>query len=371
MSERRKEIYFTFSLRRKTLSGWQLLAAAGTMSVFRSSECVFCLFSKALRPASVARRPFHSSPIHQKRKPRFPSVKTDNNSNNIDLAQAAKDFPSAKNGPIPQNYSPEQRAAIEAAHNLIDGEQLDKQTGTRIDPWTMQYFDDLTKINPVVDKPVRAPWTNTDDNARLKTEDELEDDLVKFMQEIPAPQKHDNDFDPSLWDKFDKNLRLTVGTEVAERSPRTALAPDLPRLSQAPPTKKSMKGDDVVEEEPPSAALVRLMQATGYNRRQISQLRVKTIFTKQVANQTRLGKIRKTYILSVAGNQNGLIGIGEGKAAQIGDARLQSQYRAIRNMTPILRYEDRTIFGDVDGKVSATELELYARPPGKLSCPFV
>jgi small subunit ribosomal protein S5 len=33
-------------------------------------------------------------------------------------------------------------------------------------------------------------------------------------------------------------------------------------------------------------------------------------------------------------------------------------------MQPILRYEKRTIFGEVNGKVSATELELYARPPG-------
>jgi ribosomal protein S5 len=33
-------------------------------------------------------------------------------------------------------------------------------------------------------------------------------------------------------------------------------------------------------------------------------------------------------------------------------------------MRPIKRYEQRTIFGTVSGKVGATELELYARPPG-------
>lgn len=33
-------------------------------------------------------------------------------------------------------------------------------------------------------------------------------------------------------------------------------------------------------------------------------------------------------------------------------------------MQPILRYEDRTIFGDVEGKVGAVELKLMTRPPG-------
>ena len=36
-------------------------------------------------------------------------------------------------------------------------------------------------------------------------------------------------------------------------------------------------------------------------------------------------------------------------------------------MQPIPRYEERTIFGEVDGKVSAVEVKLMARPPGKCS----
>ncbi|EHY59252.1 28S ribosomal protein S5, mitochondrial [Exophiala dermatitidis] len=331
------------------------------MSIFRPSECVFCLFSRSSRPAAVVRRQFHSSPVHQKRKPRYPSVKSSNNQ--INLAQAAKQFSASQDGAIPQHYSAEQRAAIEAAQKLIDTEKLEKQTGMRKDPWKMKYFDDLTKIDPVVDKPVRAPWTNIDDQSRLKTEEELEDDLIKFMKKIPEP-KHENDYDPELWDKFDRDLRLTVGREEAERNPRTAMAPDLPNISNNPRPKKQTRGDEVVEIEPPSPALVRLMQMTGYSREQIARLRVKRVISHSVTNQTRLGKIRKQYVLYVAGNQNGLIGIGEGKAVDPEDASLQAQYRAIRNMTPILRYENRTIFGDVNGKVSATELELYSRPPG-------
>ena len=231
----------------------------------------------------------------------------------------------------------------------------------------MKYYDELTKIDPVVDKPVRAPMTNIDDNARLKTDAELEADFVKFMHEIPDP-KHENDYDDELWEKFDKNLRLTVGREEAERNPPTAMAPDLPKYADPKPQRPKPRdgGDDSArpDRQIVSPALLQLMQMTGYDQRELSRLRVKTVIQHRVVNQTRLGKIQKMYCLSVAGNGQGLIGVGEGKSAEGSQAVIQSQYRAIRNMIPILRYEDRTIYGDLSAKVSATELELYARPPG-------
>ena len=103
------------------------------------------------------------------------------------------------------------------------------------------------------------------------------------------------------------------------------------------------------------------MQMTGFSQEEIRGLRVKTVLMRIVTNQTRLGKIRSMYYLTIAGNRNGLLGIGEGKASEAPEARLQSHHRAIRSMKPILRYENRTIFGDVKGKVGATELELYAK----------
>ncbi|KAL8742979.1 MAG: hypothetical protein Q9184_008169 [Pyrenodesmia sp. 2 TL-2023] len=70
------------------------------------------------------------------------------------------------------------------------------------------------------------------------------------------------------------------------------------------------------------------------------------------------------YFLAVAGNGRGLVGIGEGKSAEPEEARTQAKNAAIRNMQPIPRYEGRTIYGDVKGKVAATEVELMTRPPG-------
>jgi ribosomal protein S5 len=50
--------------------------------------------------------------------------------------------------------------------------------------------------------------------------------------------------------------------------------------------------------------------------------------------------------------------VNTGGAAHLVDEVLDTEYRAIRNMQPIPRYENRTIYGDVKGKVGATELQL-------------
>jgi small subunit ribosomal protein S5 len=254
-------------------------------------------------------------------------------------------------------YSPEQMAAIEAGEKAISGVQL-SETSERVDPWSPNYFDDLSKVDPFLDKPVRAPWSTADETPRMKTEDELDEELAQLTRDMPAEENSED----QVWENYLQNMRVTVGG-ASEGFGRSAAAPEAPnRIKQKNPKQKEVQGEA-------SPALVRLMQMTGYSLREISALRVKSIISHAVVNQTRLGKIRKTYYLSVAGNGQGRIGIGEGKSEEGSEAMLQSQYRAIRNMQPILRYEKRTIFGEVHGKVSATELELYARPPGMSTLP--
>jgi small subunit ribosomal protein S5 len=274
---------------------------------------------------------------------------------------------------LDEKYTPAQRAAIDAGELAITNKHLASQASARQAHWSLRYFDDLAKIDPVVDHPIRAPYSNIDPNLRLKTGDELDADLATFIHNLPEDENSAEAVE--AWTKFDKNLRLTVGREEAERSPRSAEAPDLFRPGERNLDGKILKPTSVVKEWSPNSkaesdqeadpGMLRLMQMTGFSRREIASLRVKSIISHRVVNQTRLGKIGKQYFLSVAGNGNGLIGIGEGKSEEPTEARVQSQYRAIRNMQPILRYEGRTTFGDVKGKVSATELELYTRPPGK------
>ncbi len=259
---------------------------------------------------------------------------------------------------LAKKYSPAQLAAIEAGEAAVDPEDLATQATIREDPFALQYIDDLSTIVPVIDKPVRAPESNYDPNLRFKDDDEVAEDLAHWVQNLP------DDPDRVEWMKFLDETRLTVGKEEAELNPRSSLAPDIPKLTD-PSLRYKTAGEDGEGENDPH--LQRLMKQSGFTDKQIRRFRVKNLVSHRVVNQTRMGKISSQYFLTVAGNGNGLLGVGEGKASEPEDGRRQAHMAAIRNMQPISRYENRTIYGEVEGKVGAVELKLSARPPGKLS----
>lgn len=256
---------------------------------------------------------------------------------------------------LSSRYTPSQLAAIQAGESSISPSDLATQATIRQDPMSLPYLDDFATIRPVIDHPARAPESNYDANLRFKTEDELASDLATWVEDLP------DDADPVEWMRFADTLRLTVGKEEAERHPRSALAPPIPRLAD-PSIRYESEDADGDDAEP---AIKRLMKQTGYQRDQIRRFRTKVLVQKRVVNVTRLGKIGSLYFLAVAGNGRGLLGIGEGKSDEAEGGKHQAIGKAIRNMVPIPRYEDRTIFGDVKGKVGAVELELMSRPPGR------
>ncbi|KAK6356587.1 28S ribosomal protein S5, mitochondrial [Orbilia javanica] len=107
-----------------------------------------------------------------------------------------------------------------------------------------------------------------------------------------------------------------------------------------------------------------LSRLTGHPASYLNTLRVRELVSHRVTNQTRLGKIAKQYVLTIAGDGRGMIGIGEASST-IGElASRLSQYQAIKNLRPIVRYEDRTIYGNVKVKMGAVEVLLMSRPPG-------
>lgn len=108
----------------------------------------------------------------------------------------------------------------------------------------------------------------------------------------------------------------------------------------------------------------RLSQQTGMPSEELERLRTTILSTHRVVSQTRMGKIQSLYYLAVAGNEAGLIGLGEASSENSESGRRIAFCNAIRAMQPILRYERRTIFGEVRGKCSAAEVTLSARPPG-------
>ena len=254
-----------------------------------------------------------------------------------------------------QQYTPEQVAAIEAGEEAVDLADMEEQGIIRQDPLSPNYLDDFSQHHPVVDKPIRPPESNHDPNLRLKTQDEFVQEIADYIKSLPE----DAEPDTVDWMRFMDNQRLTVGKEEAENHTPSSLAPTLPKIDSLQPT---------INREDTDIALQRLMRQTGYEQKQIERFRIKILVQHRVVNQTRMGKQQKEYYLTIAGNERGMLGIGEGKSAEPEDAQRQARFNAIRNMKPVPRYEDRTIFGDVKGKVAGTVVELFTRPPGECFC---
>lgn len=321
----------------------------------------------------MPRRQFHSFPALANRKPKYPNIKASDMKTLQEITRNLKPedfkpYTEEEKARLAEEYSPAQVAAIEAGEAAIDPKDMAEQFAIRRDPMKFHYLDDFSTIEPVVDKHIRAPESNSDYNARLKEEDDFVEDFARFFAQMP------DNATAADWVRFADSLRLTIGKEENELNPSSALVPPLfqrgESLSKDPkPLEEQKKEEQEKKEkgkdsEEMTDALKRLLQATGYTLDDIRSLRLKTLVSHAVVNQTRLGKVRRQYCLSIAGNGNGLLGIGEAKSEEAGDAATQSKYRAIRNMQPILRYENRTIFGDVEGKVGAVELKLMTRPPG-------
>ena len=111
-------------------------------------------------------------------------------------------------------------------------------------------------------------------------------------------------------------------------------------------------------------SMTQLKATTGIMTVEMNKLIVKQLVHRLVSNQTRLGKIPSFSIITIVGNGNGRLGMGMAKSAEMETAVAQSREIALRNMRPIRRYENRTIYGNVEAKVAGTVVKLYARPPG-------
>ncbi|KAK3678141.1 28S ribosomal protein S5, mitochondrial [Recurvomyces mirabilis] len=274
-------------------------------------QCLSCRITDTLRQTvqSAPRRQFHAStPRPARRRPAYPSVSQkkleEQKARNADIdARAAQLLPytDREKELLAKRYTPEQMAAIEAGEAAINPRDMAEQGRLRGDAFRPTYIDDFATIRPTVDKPIRIA---IDDAAAQQDQDRSR---RAKKQKIPGTSYASEEADPHM---------------------------------------------------------LRLRQQTGLDAQQISRIRVKNLVSHRVVNQTRMGKIQSLYYLTIAGNQDGMLGIGEGKAAEDEDGRRQAMMNAIRNMRPIARYEERTIFGDVEAKVGAAVVQLMARPPG-------
>lgn len=108
-----------------------------------------------------------------------------------------------------------------------------------------------------------------------------------------------------------------------------------------------------------------LHKLTGMEMWYMKKLYVRPIVMKRVSCQTSKGKIPNFYALTVVGDKNGMIGLGEGKSRDgMRTALSKAHWNAIKNLQPIPRYENRTIIGDIDYKFHAVKLFIKSAPSG-------
>ncbi|EDN02986.1 37S ribosomal protein S5 [Histoplasma capsulatum] len=347
------------------------------MSLARPARCLFCSLSRAPL-SSISRRQFHQS-LSQYTKNEKNDVKNEEkNPRSVKPPRKLKPkmfkpYSEEDRKRLAEEYTPEQIAAIEAGEKSISPEDIAQQFHQRDDQWALKYLDDFSTVEPVVDHHIRRPMTKSVPIPRMKTEQELMTEVANYLEQMSEEDAENN---PEKIFEFMDEMNL-VKDPVDEAS---SLVPDItqpyetidnigggPNLQlRKEDLKRQAQDPNILEAEDPEIQLdyEKVSRATGWPVRTLKGLQVKALVKRMVSNQTRLGKIRQTSILSVAGNGKGLLGIGEGKSRDFGEALMQAHARAIRNMRPVLRYEDRTIYGDVRGKVGATELQLMHRPPG-------
>lgn len=375
----------------------------------KSTRCLFSRVAPAATPKQPSRRAFSSTTsTSAKGKPAYPNVRA------VDLglvqqrvdtaARTFKPYTAREKQLLALKYTPDQVRAIEAAEASIDPRDVLQQAKIRRDTFALNYIDDLSKIQPVVDKPVRAPTSDIDPDIRMRTEDEVLDRFAAWTEDFNRRRaEYETRMESMDGEQIEQEL-LTKSIEAGiypgdnltpdERrarlrkyaehfegpdahaewnafignasnfffSPKGTLDSQQDSLSPELPTIKNLGVRFESEDDDPH--MQRLMQQTGLDKDGIKRIRVKNLVAHRVVNQTRMGKIQSQYYLTIAGNENGMLGIGEGKSAEDEDAIRQAMYAAIRNMKPIPRYENRTIYGEVEAKVGASVVQISSRPPG-------
>ncbi|KAK7193685.1 hypothetical protein DPSP01_000243 [Paraphaeosphaeria sporulosa] len=355
------------------------------MSVCRPVRCLFA--SAALpKPSAAPQRSFHASAPRaaRKRRPHYPSIKAEDLKL---LNQAAEThypkYDTSETALLEKRYTPAQIAAIKAAETAIDSRDLLTQSSHRTDPWLLPYEDDLAEVDPVTDHAEKLDPSDIPGSHDFQDVNEEErDEAITFIaNENLAKMFPDGLPEGELSEETQRQLQEAMGTAVTQalldprasfrvknRHAAAALAdprhsivmPDLPRIEN----RMVRQTRRLSSEEAEDPRQKRLLQYLNWDKQKLRSIKVKTLVVHGVTNQTRMGKIRSMYYLTIAGNQAGLLGVGEGKSVEPDEGRKQSVMAAIRNMRPIPRYENRTTFGDLECKVGATKVQLFSRPPG-------
>ncbi|KAH7096455.1 hypothetical protein BKA62DRAFT_644347 [Auriculariales sp. MPI-PUGE-AT-0066] len=98
------------------------------------------------------------------------------------------------------------------------------------------------------------------------------------------------------------------------------------------------------------------------------------LLDRRTTQQMGKGKMQGFYSLMVVGNGNGLVGIGEARDMEsLINARNKALVDGVKSMDWVDRFEERTIWSEVQSKIGAVKVIMRPRPVGfGLHCnPFI
>eukprot|EP00834_Sanchytrium_tribonematis_P004552 NODE_230_length_12188_cov_0.969890.p6 type:complete len:242 gc:universal NODE_230_length_12188_cov_0.969890:11024-10299(-) len=102
----------------------------------------------------------------------------------------------------------------------------------------------------------------------------------------------------------------------------------------------------------------------GLIRKEIWNYEKHVLAVDRVVRVTKGGKQSSFRVLAVIGNQNGLVGLGIGKAKQPRDAIPKALADAYHNLVSVPLFQNRTLYHDATTRFKATLLELRTVPVG-------
>ncbi|KZT65282.1 hypothetical protein DAEQUDRAFT_677089 [Daedalea quercina L-15889] len=94
------------------------------------------------------------------------------------------------------------------------------------------------------------------------------------------------------------------------------------------------------------------------------KLYVAPLFVRHVIQQTPKGRVHRLQNCLVIGNMRGMVGVGFGKHDALADATAIATKAALRSMDYVERFEDRTVWTDMEHKFGSTRIIMRPRPVG-------
>lgn len=173
-------------------------------------------------------------------------------------------------------------------------------------------------------------------------------------------------FDPTLDLHPSAHLHPTLTTSKHPHSLSITLIDPSTSASRAqlPPSPsliESLPGED--------DSIAHLSSVTDLSPGEIRSLVRFPLIVKRVVNMKSKGKMPSMYALVVVGNQNGLVGVGEGKDETANRAVSKAFNQAVRSMDYVDRYEGRTVWGTMESNFGSCSIQMRSRPPGASFAP--